>query len=87
MDDLDRRIDKAFTMVAFAANRHLVDHMRRKLEKLRQRGKVRRTEDGLWDALREGIDERTHAFTRESVKRLLSTARIIEGILQNSRPD
>lgn len=29
MDDLDRRIDKAFTMVAFAANRHLVDHMRR----------------------------------------------------------
>ncbi|ENO81992.1 MULTISPECIES: helix-turn-helix domain-containing protein [unclassified Thauera] len=155
MDDLDRRIDKAFTMVAFAANRHLVDHMRRmtttldmdlesamlwgtlahlnvaqairpgapptellapdgfllgahrpvrltdlvqvtglpketvrrKLEKLRQRGKVRRTEDGLWDALREGIDERTHAFTRESVKRLLSTARIIEGMLQNSRPD
>lgn len=29
MDDFDARFDKAFSLVAFAVNRHLVDHMRR----------------------------------------------------------
>ncbi|NMG69747.1 DeoR family transcriptional regulator [Parazoarcus communis] len=155
MDDFDQRFDKAFAMVAFAANRHLVDHMRRmiqeleldlesamlwgmlahlnvahairpgaapsellssdgfllgehhpvrltdlvqvsglpketvrrKLDKLRQLGKVRRTDNGRWDVLRDGVDDQAYAFTRESVRRLLQTARVIEGILQHARPD
>lgn len=29
MKDFEQRLDKAFGMVAFAANRHLIDHMRR----------------------------------------------------------
>jgi len=155
MDDFDRRFEKCFSMVAFASNRHLVDHMRRliavlemdvesamlwglvahlsvahemrpgalpadllapdgfllgaarpvrladvvqvsglpketvrrKLEKLRGQGKLGRTEDRRWVALRSGIDERTYEFTRESVRRLLQTARVIENILQQSRLD
>lgn len=155
MDDFDRRFEKTFAMVAFASNRHLVDHMRRiinllevdaesamlwglvahlsiahamhpgaqpadllapdgfllgearpvrladlvqvsglpketvrrKLEKLRERGKLGRTEDGRWVVLRSGVDETTYEFTRESVNRLLQTARVIEGILQHARLD
>lgn len=40
-----------------------------------------------WVALRTGVDETTYEFTRESVKRLLQTARVIEGILQRARLD
>lgn len=155
MEDFDKRFEKTFAMVAFASNRHLVDHMRRminlleidaesamlwglvahlsvahaihpgakpadllapdgfllgeanpvrladlvqvsglpketvrrKLEKLRERGKLGRTDDGHWVALRTGVDETTYEFTRESVKRLLQTARVIEGILQHARLD
>ncbi len=155
MDDFDRRFEKSFSMVAFATNRHLVDHMRRlitlldmdadsamlwglvahlsvahamhpgarpsdllapdgfmlgearlvrladlvqvsglpketvrrKLEKLREHGKVERTEDGRWVAPRSGVDAATYEFTRESVKRLLQTARVIENILQHARLD
>ena len=155
MDDFDRRFEKSFSMVAFATNRHLVDHMRRlvqlldmdvdsamlwglvahlsvahamrpgalpsdllapdgfmlgearpvrladlvqvsglpketmrrKLEKLRERGKLTRSEDGRWIAPRSGVDEGSYEFTCESVKRLLQTARVIEGILQHARVD
>jgi DNA-binding transcriptional ArsR family regulator len=155
MDDFDRRFEKTFAMVAFATNRHLVDHMRRlitlldmdiesamlwglvahlgvahamhpgalpsdllapdgfmfgearpvrladlvqvsglpketvrrKLQKLHERGKLERNEDGRWIALRSGVDETAYEFTRESVKRLLQTARTIEGILQHARLD
>ena len=155
MDNFDQRFEKSFSMVAFATNRHLVDHMqrlitlldmdadsamlwglvahlsvanamhpgalpsdllapdgfmlgearpvrladlvqvsglpketvRRKLEKLREHGKVERTEDGRWVAPRSGVDAATYEFTRESVKRLLQTARVIENILQHARLD
>ena len=155
MDDFDRRFEKSFSMVAFATNRHLLDHMRRlvqrldmdidsamlwglvahlgvahamrpgalpsdmlapdgfmlgearsvrladlvqvsglpketvrrKLEKLRERGKLTRSEDGRWIAPRSGVDEGSYEFTCESVKRLLQTARVIEGILQHARVD
>ena len=155
MDDFDQRFEKTFSMVAFATNRHLVDHMRRlitlldmdvesallwglvahlsvahamhpgalpsdllapdgfmlgeahpvrladlvqvsglpketvrrKLQRLRERGKLERSEDGRWAVLRTGVDETTYEFTRESVKRLLQTARVIEGILQHARLD
>jgi DNA-binding transcriptional ArsR family regulator len=155
MDDFDQRFEKTFSMVAFATNRHLVDHMRRlitlldmdvesallwglvahlsvahamhpgalpsdllapngfmlgearpvrladlvqvsglpketvrrKLQRLRERGKLERNEDGRWVVLRTGVDETTYEFTRESVKRLLQTARVIESILQHARPD
>ena len=60
---------------------------RRKLEKLRTLGKLGRTEDGRWVVLRNGVDERAYEFTRESVKRLLQTARAIEAILQHARLD
>ena len=153
MDNVDQRFEKSFSMVAFATNRHLVDHMRRlvqlldmdidsamlwglvahlsvahamhpgarpsdllapdgfmlgearpvrladlvqvsglpkdtvrrKLEKLRELGKLARTEDGRWVAPRSGVDETAYEFTRESVKRLLQTARVIENILQHAR--
>lgn len=154
MKDFDRRFEKAFSMVAFAANRHLVDHMRRlgqdlgldletamiwgilshlnvsralppgaspadvlnpdgllasaihpvrntdvvqvsglpretvrrKLERLRELGKVERLDDGRWQVLRSGVDERTYEFTRETVKRFLQTARQIEAILESVDP-
>lgn len=155
MDDFDQRFEKSFSMVAFTANRHLLDHMRRlimlvdmdiesamlwglvahlsvahamhpgalpsdllgpdgfmlgeprpvrltdlvqvsglpketvrrKLEKLRANGKLGRSEDGRWIVLRSGVDEATYEFTRESVKRLLQTARVIENMLQRARVD
>ncbi len=155
MDDFDERFDRAFVMLAFASNRHLVDHMRRlihllkmdlesamlwglvahlgvahamrpgsppsdllasdgflqdggravrladivqvsglpketvrrKLDKLRESGRLCRTDDGLWSAAREGVDESVYEFTREAVKRLLQTARVIEDILQQADPD
>lgn len=59
--------------------------VRRKLEKLRELGKLARTEDGRWVAPRSGVDETAYEFTRESVKRLLQTARVIENILQHAR--
>lgn len=34
MDDFDRRFEKSFSMVAFATNRHLLDHMRRLVQRL-----------------------------------------------------
>jgi DNA-binding IclR family transcriptional regulator len=61
--------------------------VRRKLQRLRERGKLERNEDGRWVVLRTGVDETTYEFTRESVKRLLQTARVIESILQHARPD
>lgn len=153
MEDFDQRFEKTFSMVAFACNRHLVDHMRRivhrldvdlesamlwglvahlsvahairpgappsellapdgfmlgeqhpvrladvvqvsglpketvrrKLEKLRQQGKIGRTEDGRWQVLRTGVDENTYEFTRDTVRRLLETARVVEGMLQHAR--
>lgn len=155
MNDFDRRFEKSFSMVAFTANRHLLDHLRRlvmlvdmdiesamlwglvahlsvahemrpgalpsdllapdgfllgqprpvrltdlvqvsglpketvrrKLEKLRAKGKLDRSEDGRWVALRSGVDEATYEFTRESVKRLLQTARVIENMLERARVD
>lgn len=155
MEDFDRRFERTFAMVAFAGNRHLIDHMRRvitlleidvesamlwglvahlsaahalhpgalpeellapdgsilgearpvrladvvqvsglpketvrrKLEKLRGQGRLGRTEGGRWIALRGGVDERTYEFTRESVKRLLQTAHVIEDILRHARLD
>ncbi len=155
MDDFDKRFDKTFSMVAFACNRHLVDHMRRivslldmdlesamlwglvahlgvahalrpgalpeellspegfllgearpvrladlvqvsglpketvrrKLGKLHEKGKLIRTEDGLWQVSRAGVDEHVHEFTRETVKRMLQTARVMQGILQHARVD
>lgn len=77
-----------------SAVRHLVqvsglpkESVRRKLEKLHERGKLGHDDDGHWVALRTGVDETTYEFTRESVKRLLQTARVIEGILQRARLD
>lgn len=155
MDDFDQRFEKTFSMVAFACNRHLVDHMRRivnrldidlesamlwglvahlgvahairpgaepsdllasdgfllgalrpvrladlvqvsglpketvrrKLGKLLEKGKLGRTEDGGWMVLREGVDESTYEFTRETVKQLLQTARVVQGILQQAQLD
>lgn len=155
MKDFDRRFEKTFSMVAFAANRHLMEHMRRigqglgldletamiwgvlahmngsrlftpgahpasvlnadgyvlgplhpvrntdivqvsglpketvrrKLERLRLLGKVERLDDGRWQVLRQGVDAHTYEFTRETVKRLLQTARQIEAILGSVEPD
>ena len=149
MQDFDRRFDKAFSMVAFAANRHLIEHMRRvnqglgldletvmiwgivahlnvarsitpgaappeilnergyllgpmhpvrtidiaqvsglpketvrrKLDRLRAAGKVQRDEAGRWQICESGVDASVVEFTRETVKRLLSTARAIEDML------
>lgn len=54
MNDFDWRFEKTF-----ASNRHLVDHMRRKVEKLRERGKLGRAAGGHWVALRTGADKTT----------------------------
>ena len=59
----------------------------RKLGKLHERGKLIRTEDGLWQVSRAGVDEHVHEFTRETVKRMLQTTRVIQGILQHARVD
>ncbi|PTD95131.1 hypothetical protein [Pseudothauera lacus] len=155
MQDFDRRFDKAFSMVAFAANRHLIEHMRRvsqgleldletvmiwgilahlnvarsitpgaapadildengyllgpkhpvrtidivqvaglpketvrrKLERLRDAGKAQRDADGRWQVCASGVDDSVIEFTRETVKRLLSTARTIEDMLRRVELD
>ena len=155
MQDFDRRLDKAFPMVAFAANRHLIDHMRRvsqglgmdletvmlwgivahlnvarsirpgaapaeilnedgsligpkhpvrttdivavsglpketvrrKLERLRDAGKIQRDEAGRWQLCEAGVDASTVDFTRETVRRLLDTAHAIEDMLKRVRLD
>lgn len=54
---------------------------RRKLEKLRALGKIRRTDDGRWVVSRNSVDEETYQLTLEAVKSLLMTARLIESLL------
>ena len=61
--------------------------VRRKLEKLKSQGKVERLPDGRWQYAEAGVDENTYEFTRETVRKLLQTARHIEGLLMQSRPD
>lgn len=61
--------------------------VRRKLERLKGLGKVERLPDGRWQVLRSGVDARTYEFTRETVRRLLQTARQIEDALQQVKLD
>lgn len=150
MKDIEQRLNKAFGMVAFTANRYLLDHMhrvqcdlgmdlnlayvygvfahlcvanvqypgadpaevlqpdgfhigspktvrlvdvaqvsgmpretvRRKLEELAFQGRVERCADGKWGLLFSGVDDHTHEFTLETVRRLLKTAKELEEILQ-----
>lgn len=150
MNDFDEKFDRAFSVVSFAANRHIVDHMRRlrvqldldietayiwgilaqlnlahllhpdsapscnwqrnvgypealfnpvrladvtqvsglpretvrrKLESLKSMGKVEQNEAGLWQMKKSGVDEATYNFTKETVIRLLQTAKSIESVL------
>ena len=74
-------------MSAAALGVVLKETVRRKLGKLHERGKLIRTEDGLWQVSRAGVDEHVHEFTRETVKRMLQTTRVIQGILQHARVD
>lgn len=144
MSTIDERLDKAFVLASFTANRFLVDHMRRasheleldlesliilgvlahtnisasvtpgqpltselpiaitpirtsdisvicnipkettrrKLEKLKDRGIISRNAEGLWLINGSGIDEKTRTFTKETIKRLLQTAKSIEALLE-----
>lgn len=59
------------------------ESVRRKLEKLRLLGKVERAEDGGWHLNKATYDNDFRAFTRETVRRLLSTATELDGILKN----
>ena len=61
--------------------------VRRKLEKLRQLGKLEKTEDGRWVVVSSGIDERTFQFTLDTVRRLLATAKQVEALLAQVEPD
>lgn len=55
--------------------------VRRKLEKLRQKGKVERTTDGRWVYVQQGIGEFERQFTRESILNMLATANSVYGLL------
>lgn len=55
--------------------------VRRKLEKLNQKGKVERTVDGRWVYVQQGIGEFERQFTRESIVNLLRTANSVYGLL------
>ncbi len=55
--------------------------VRRKLENLRKRGKVSRTEDGKWVYLSAGITEAEREFTRNTVRQFLMTAQTLLSIL------
>lgn len=147
--DVDERIDRAFGMLAFTVNRHLIQHMRRialdldmdfesayvygvlahmnaapilvpgakpgqlldaagrgmrqpvpvrladvvqvsglpretvrrKLEQLQRRGRVERTQDGLWQYAATGVDDRLVDWTKESIVRFLDTADELRAIL------
>lgn len=61
--------------------------VRRKLEQLRSQGRLERDDNGLWVVRSAGVDEQTLAFTLDSVRRLLATARQIEAILSQVRLD
>lgn len=149
-EDFDLRFQRAFALLAFSVNRHIVDHMRRicvelsmdtesaqiwgslahlnvlpnlplgadpmvlldelghkkdvelqpirlteltqvtglpretvrrKLENLRKRGKVGRTDDGKWIYLRAGVTEAEREFTRNTVRQFLMTAQTLLSIL------
>lgn len=60
--------------------------VRRKLEKLRQQGRVERTVDGRWIYVREGIGELERRFTRESILNMLTTANSLYALLDAVDP-
>lgn len=55
--------------------------VRRKLERLREQGKVQRTPEGRWIYVQEGIGELERRFTRESILNMLATANALYGLL------
>jgi DNA-binding transcriptional ArsR family regulator len=55
--------------------------VRRKLERLRESGKLERLADGRWQVCSAGVDETAYQFTLDTVRRLLDTARQIEALL------
>lgn len=60
--------------------------VRRKLERLRALGKVARTPEGGWKLSDGDDDAHFRAFIRETVVRLLSVAREINGVLGHRDP-
>jgi DNA-binding transcriptional ArsR family regulator len=55
--------------------------VRRKLEALRERGKVERNSQGYWQVTMAGVDAQTRAFTVETVRRLISASDHIGRVL------
>lgn len=148
-DDFDKRCLATFPVVAFIANRHLIDHMRRissainmdldsamlwglvahmnvarsivpgtpasevmtadgkfgkmfhpvrladvalvsglpretvrrKLEFLKNKGHLAKTEDGSWVHVQGSVDENTIQFTIDNIRRLIAASKQIEAIL------
>jgi hypothetical protein len=60
--------------------------IRRKLGKLQARNYILQTVDG-WMINREAVDQKMREFTRNTVLRLLSTAKSIQALLDESSPD
>jgi CRP-like cAMP-binding protein len=60
--------------------------VRRKLTQLAARGKVERSEDGLWRYRPDGIDKAAYEMTREMAGNLLQTAAEVQRLLQLAQP-
>jgi DNA-binding transcriptional ArsR family regulator len=58
--------------------------VRRKLEQLRERGKVERTPHGSWQVTMAAVDAESRDFTVETVRRLLASADHIGRVLDHA---
>ena len=58
--------------------------VRRRLEKLRQDGRVERTADGLWQFRVNGINADLVDFTKDSVRNLLRTADEVDSLIRRA---